>query len=866
MSTVASPTFEHNPRPLGIGTPRPRLSWKTTAAPGWTQTAYEVCIERTGDHGPTRTIIGPIASDESVLVDWPTTPLTSRERATVSVRVTGSDGTTSEWSEPSTVEAGLLEPTDWSALAIGSNANENALLDTRRPAILRRDFTVRDDLVDARLYASAHGLYEIEINGARIDDFALAPGWTTYGKRLRYYTYDITDALRDGRNAIGAWLGDGWYRGRLGWRGGHRNLYGTDQSLIAQLELRYADGTTERVVTDGTWRATDSPIIASGLYDGEHYDARVARDLAGWSSPGFDDTGWGRVVAAHRDPATFVAPEGPPVRCTEEVVPVEVLTTPSGKRVLDFGQNLVGRVRITASGAEGDTVVLRTAEVMQEGELYQRPLRDALSTDTYVFAGGGEETWEPRFTFHGFRFVEVDGWPGDLDAAVAAGNVVARVYHSDMARTGWFESSDPLVNRLHENVVWSMRGNFVDIPTDCPQRDERLGWTGDIQVFAPTAASLFDVSGFLSSWLKDLAVEQLPDGTVPWYVPVIPSDKMWTPIRPGAAWGDAATLTPWALYERFGDTGVLAEQYTSAKKWVELLEELAGDDLLWNEGYQLGDWLDPDAPPHDPADAKTDRYLVATAYFARSAQAVADFAEVLGYAEDHARFTTLAANVRDAFTKEYVGADGVMTSDAQTAYSLALSFDLIDQSLREGVGARLAQLVNDADGKISTGFVGTPLVSDALTDTGHVDTAYQLLLNREAPGWLYAVLNGGTTIWERWDSMRPDGTVNPGAMTSFNHYALGAVVDWLYRTVAGLAPAAPGYRRIRFAPQPGGGLTHAQATHDTPYGRASIQWTLTEGEFTVNVQVPTGTTAELVLPDGSVRELASGSHQATVAV
>ncbi|MGF3057100.1 family 78 glycoside hydrolase catalytic domain [Microbacterium sp. YY-01] len=856
MSTVAPVTFEHNPRPLGIGTPRPRLSWKTTAAPAWQQTAYEVRIQRAG----TERVFGPIASNESVLVDWPDEPLASRERAEVSVRVTGHDGAVSGWSTPAAVEAGLLEAGDWHALAVGSNANANPLTDTRRPAIVRRDFTVRPGLTRARLYVTAHGIYEVEINGARIDDHALAPGWTTYHERLRYYTHDITEALRNGDNAIGAWLGDGWYRGRLGWRGGHRNLYGTDQSLLAQLELHYDDGTVERVVTDTSWRAADSPIISSSLYDGEHYDARVMRELRGWSEPGFDDSQWYRVVAAHRDPATLVAPEGPPVRCTQEVAPVEVITTPSGARVLDFGQNLVGRVRLRATAPEGTTVVLRTAEVMQEGELYQRPLRDAKSTDTYIFAGDGEEEWEPRFTFHGFRYVEVDGWHGDLDADVAAGALVARVYHSDMERTGWFESSDPLVNRLHENVVWSMRGNFVDIPTDCPQRDERLGWTGDIQVFAPTATFLYDVSGFLSTWLKDLAVEQLPDGTVPWYVPVIPADTMWTPIRPGAAWGDAATLTPWAVYERYGDEGVLNEQYESAKKWVDLVADIAGDDLLWNTGYQLGDWLDPDAPPHDPADAKTDRYLVASGYFARSTQALADFARVLGRSGDADNYSALAARVREAFTRAYVHDDGTMTSDAQTAYALALSFDLIPHELREAVGARLAELVDAADGKISTGFVGTPLVSDALTTTGHTDAAYKLLLNREAPGWLYAVLNGGTTIWERWDSMRPDGTVNPGGMTSFNHYALGAVADWLHRTVAGLAPAAPGYRRIRFAPQPGGGLTSASAAHETPYGRAAIEWTIIDATFTVTVEVPTGTTAELVLPDGTAHELTSGAH------
>jgi alpha-L-rhamnosidase len=856
--TVAAPTFEHLREALGIGAPAPRLSWKTSAPAGWTQAAYELCIDRNGE---TWQADAAVASDESVLVPWPAAPLRSRERAEVRVRVIGVDGTTSDWSEPGVVEAGLLEASDWTALAVGASWEEDPASDERRPSILRREFTARDGLVAARLYVTAHGLYEMELNGARVGAEAMAPGWTPYRSKLRYATYDLTDRIAVGANALGAWLGDGWYRGRLGWYDGFRNLYGDDLSLIAQLELRYDDGSVDVIATDGSWRAHPSPIIRTGNYDGELYDARVAVDLAGWSEPGFDDAGWHRVVAAHRDPATLVAPEGPPVRCTQEVVPVEVLTTPSGRTVIDFGQNLVGRLRIRVSGTSGARVVIRTAEVLQDGELYTRPLRSARSTDEYVLAGGGSEAWEPRFTFHGFRYAEVEGWPGDVHAAMLNGDIVARVYHTDLERTGWFSSSNPLVDRLHENVVWSMRGNFLDIPTDCPQRDERVGWTGDIQVFAPTASFLYDVSGMLSSWLQDVALEQLPDGTVPWYVPVIPAHRMWTPIRPGAAWGDVATFTPWTLYERFADAGVLARQYESAKAWVELVERLAGPDRLWDDGFQLGDWLDPAAPPQDPADARTDRYLVATAYFARSADRLARMAGVLGRLDDAERFERLAAEVREAFTRAYVLPDGRMTSDAQTAYSLAIAFDLVPDAERESAGRRLAELVEEAGHRIATGFVGTPLVSDALTATGHPDAAYDLLLEEQAPSWLYAVRQGGTTIWERWDSLRPDGTVNPGTMTSFNHYALGAVADWLHRVVAGIAPAAPGYHSIRFAPRPGGGLTHAAAEHETPYGRAAIAWRIDGGTLHVEVTVPTGSDATVVLPSGDTFEVGSGTHR-----
>ena len=855
---VDAPRIEHHREPLGIGERMPRLSWSVASAPSdWRQTAYRVDLELEG------TVTShEVESAEQVLVDWPGAPLRSRDIVTVRIAVRGTDGAWSEASAPTTLETGLLEPSDWVARPVGSIRNENALSDQRRPSIVRREFEAQGGLVRARLYATAHGLYEAELNGERVGDDTLSPGWTVYGRRLRYYTYDVTDRVRPGANAIGAWLGDGWYRGRLGWRGGFRNVYGTDQSFLGQLELTYADGSREIIATDHSWTSAASPILHSGIYDGEDYDAR--EEQPGWSAPGFDEAGWEGVQERHRDPATLVSPTAPPVRCTEELRPVEVLTGPSGSRILDFGQNLVGRVRIRVSGPAGATVTLRTAEVMQDGEIYTRPLRDARSTDNYTLAGREVEEWEPRFTFHGFRYVEVAGWPGDLDADAAAGALVARVYHTDLERTGWFESSDPALNRLHENVRWGMRGNFVDIPTDCPQRDERVGWTGDIQVFGPTASTLYDVSGMLSGWLRDLAIEQLPDGTVPWYVPVIPADRMWTPMRPGAAWGDVAALLPWTLYERFGDAGVLYEQFDSARRWVDLLERLAGPSRLWNTGFQLGDWLDPAAPPQDPADARTDRYLVATAYFAKSTRTVARMAEVLGFEEERAHYDALADEIVAAFAAEYVNDDGTMTSDAQTAYALGLRFDLItDPHRRDAAASRLAQLVREAGNRIATGFVGTPLVSDALSSGGHIGTAYDLLLERGCPSWLYQVEQGATTVWERWDSLLPDGTVNPGTMTSFNHYALGAVADWMHRVIAGITPDAPGYRRIRFAPRPGGGLTSASARHRTPYGEAAIAWRIEDGSLHIEVTVPVGTEAVLDLDGADEEVVGPGIHSRT---
>jgi alpha-L-rhamnosidase len=849
-----APTVEHHREPFGIGERAPRLSWKTTAPSNWRQVAYEIEF-RNADETVSS---GRVGSADSVLVRWPFAKLGSRDSGTLRIRVWGDPDEPSVWSEATMIETGLLDPSDWIARPVGPTWNEDPDSDERRPPLVRRAFVSDGKLVAARLYVSAHGVYEVELNGHRVGREAMAPGWTVYRERLKYSTYDVTDHLVAGRNAIGAWLGDGWYRGRLGWNGGFHNVFGNDIGLIAQLELRYADGSVQTIATDNSWRVSPGPIISSGNYDGETYDAR--EELSGWSTGDFDDSGWERAQTRHRDPATLVAPVSPPVRCTEEIFPARVITTPAGNRVLDFGQNLVGRLRITVSGASGDAVTMSTAEVLQDGELYTRPLRSAKSTDRYILAGRPSETWEPRFTIHGFRYAQIDGWPGDLDAAVLRGDIVAKVYHTDMQRTGWFSCSDSALNQLHENVVWGMRGNFLDIPTDCPQRDERVGWTGDIQVFAPTASYLYDCSGMLDSWLRDVAIEQLPDGTVPWYVPVIPAHGKWTPIRPGAVWGDVAVLTPWTLYERFGDEEILERQFESAKLWVDLVDTLAGDDHLWNDGYQLGDWLDPSAPPQDPADAKTDRYLVATAYFAWSAAHLAKIADVLGRVDETRHYSSLAAAVREAFIAEYLDKDGTLSSDAQTAYSLALKFDLIPADLVESAGARLSELVAEAGNRIATGFAGTPAVSDALVMTGHTERAYDLLLERECPSWLYAVDQGATTIWERWDALLPDGTVNSGTMTSFNHYALGAVADWMHRTIAGLQAAAPGYREIRFAPQPGGGITEATARHESPYGTVAISWTATVDGLDVAMSVPTGTTARLELPGVDAISLEPGEH------
>jgi alpha-L-rhamnosidase len=496
--------------------------------------------------------------------------------------------------------------------------------------------------------------------------------------------------------------------------------------------------------------------------------------------------------------------------------------------------------------------------VLEDGELALRPLRRARATDRYVLAGHDEEVWEPSFTFHGFRYVEVTGWPGELNASA----IVARVVHSDMERTGWFSTSHPLVDRLHENVVWGMRGNFLALPTDCPQRDERLGWTGDIQVFAPTASFLFDCNGFLASWLEDLRLEQQASGGVPHVVP----DVLRSSGQPAAAWGDAATVVPTVLYERFGDIEVLRRQFGSMRAWVDQISAIAGPRRLWEGRFQYGDWLDPDAPPERPGKAKTASDIVASAYLFRSAALVADAARLLGFEADANHYAGLADEVRKAWLAEYVTASGRIVSDAQTAYALAIEFGIaIEPELVNAMGARLAWLVRRDGYHIGTGFVGTPLVQHALTRTGHLEVAGRLLLQTEVPSWLYPVQMGATTIWERWDSLLPDGRVNQGEMTSFNHYAFGAIADWLHQTVAGLAPAAPGYRELLVAPQPLPGLDWAEAVHETPYGRASVRWEVAGPNVVVRVMVPPNTSANVRLPEHPPVVVGPGRHEWTVA-
>ncbi|WP_448719580.1 family 78 glycoside hydrolase catalytic domain [Microbacterium natoriense] len=823
-----------------VATPAPRLSWIVeTADAGWLQSSAEL-----SDGERTVTVEGR----ESALVPWPFDPLSPGETRQVRVRATASSGAGTGWSAPLTVSAGFLAEGEWVAEPVGlAHAEREA-----QPAELRTTFTLDRAVERALLFWTALGVAEPAVNGRPVSDEVLAPGWTAYRDRLVHETVDVTALLRQGENELSATIAGAWYTEKYGFFTFTNRLYGTQPSFLAQLRVTYSDGSVETLAPTGEgWEAAgDGPVVDSGIYPGEHQDLR--RTATAWQParvgaaalPGFENV---------PVPEARIAP---PVRRTQSMPVAEVIATPSGGRILDFGQNLVGRLRIRARGPAGTRVVVRHAEVLEDGELALRPLRNAAATATFDLSGGDDDVLESRFSFYGFRYAEITGL--DVDAT----DVEAVVLHTDMTPTGWFEASDPLLNRLHDNVVWGMRGNFLSIPTDCPQRDERLGWTGDIQVFAPTASFLYDCDGFLTSWLRDLAREQSRnDGAVPLVVPAaLPAFGASEGATP-AAWGDAATVVPTVLFERFGDRAVLEAQYPSMRDWVDTVLRDAGDSGLWAGRMQLGDWLDPAAPPDQPGKAKVDSDIVATAYLARSLRQVADAALLLGHEADAATYAELAERSRSAFVAEYVTPAGRMMSDAVTAYALALEFDLVtDAAQRDALGDRLAALVREGGYRIATGFVGTPLVTDALAHTGHLAAAERLLLQTECPSWLYPVTQGATTVWERWDSLLPDGSVNPGEMTSFNHYALGAVADWLHRTAAGLAPAEPGYRRLRIAPRPLAALDRASARHETPYGTAAVSWAREGDEVVVTAVVPANTTAEVSIP-GAPSEAGSGTHE-----
>ena len=843
---------ENRVNPTGLDNAKPRLSWIMEAAQrNSMQSAYEVRVATDTaalQKGNSIWNTGKISSGQSVYISYAGTPLQSGQKYYWQVRVWDNSGNASAWSPTAQWQMGLLQPSDWKAKWIGIGYEEDSVL--RPSPLLRKQFTAAKKIKSAVAFITAHGMYEAFINGKRVGDLYLTPGWTSYNKRLQYQTYDVTGLMAEGANAIGVMLGSGWYRGSLAWEA-NKNLYGRNLGLLLQLNITYADGTSAMVVSDETWKSTTGEITYSEIYHGETQDAR--KEKQGWATAQYSDAGWSGVRPKESTGENIIATENEPVKKQEKFKALKILTTPEGDKVIDFGQNLVGWVVVKAKGNAGDKIMVSHAEVLdKKGNFYTENLRSAKQQNTYVLKGGTEETFEPHFTWQGFRYVKVQGIKGELRPE----NFTAVAIYSDMPRTGTFATSNALLNQLQHNIEWGQKGNFIDVPTDCPQRDERLGWTGDAQAFARTAAYNMNVHSFFAKWMKDLAADQLPNGAVPYVIPNV----LGSGAAGSAGWADAATIIPWNLYLAYGDKKLLEDQYPSMKAWVGYMQKSSAD-YLWNKGFHFGDWLF--YRPGDDLDGRsavTDKYLIAQCFFANSVQLLINTATTLGKNEDVQVYTNLLKDVKAAFLKEYTTATGRMVSGTQTAYTLALNFDMLPEALRESAAKRLVENVASYNNHLTTGFLGTPYLCHVLTRFGYDSVAYKLLLQETYPSWLYPVKMGATTIWERWDGQKPDSTFQNPGMNSFNHYAYGAIGDWMYRVMAGINEGEPGYKKIIIKPHVGGGLTSATAALQTYYGKVSSAWQVKGDQLQLEVEVPANTVATVFLPAKTGAKITEGGQ------
>jgi alpha-L-rhamnosidase len=709
---------------------------------------------------------------------------------------------------------------------------------------LRRAVEVSEPIVSARLYATALGAYEAFLNGQRIGDALLAPESTDFRHRVLYRAYDVTELVRDGENVLGAHVGDGWYASYVA-PGGRYAFGPAPRRFLAQLELTFADGSRQVAPSGDGWRMAPSPVLASEIYNGETWDAR--REQPGWAAPGFDAVAWAPARIGDAPPGQLVAHIAPPIRVTETLTAKTVTELRPGVFLFDFGQNFAGLPRLTVKGAAGDTVRLRFAEILgADGQIDQSNLRAAKATDTYVLSGDpAGETFQPVFTYHGFRYVEVEGYPGRPTAE----DLVGLVIHSDLPITGALRIDHPGVQQLWRNALWSQRSNFTGIPTDCPQRDERLGWLGDANVFWDAAAFNMDVYGFTQRFSGDMRDAQTPAGGFPDFAPAARRGD-----QPAPGWADAGIVLPWTAWRRYGATSIIDANWTAMTRYLRYLEDSNPDGRwLHNRGFDFGDWLALDAKA--PGDPTTPKDLIGTAWWARTTDMAAEMAAATGRHEDKAWLDGLHQRIAAAFRSAYVDDAGVIGNGSQTGYILALAFGLVPEPLRAAAGRRLTDEIEDRGGVLSTGFLGTPFSLDVLADIGRPDLVYDLLLRTEFPSWGYMIAKGATTIWERWN-----GDTGDVAMNSFNHYALGAVAGFLFRRVAGIEPAAPGFREILVRPVLDPRVRHAGADYDSVLGRISTDWRWTPGErFDLTLTVPPNATARVLLPLGEDGPLSFGS-------
>ncbi|WP_455502900.1 family 78 glycoside hydrolase catalytic domain [Blautia sp.] len=820
---------EYRENPIGLTDKAPRFSWKMESQEKDTlQTAYEIHV--TDENGKLVWNSGKRVSDQSVLIPYEGEALTSETLYTVQVSVADNHGNTE--SVEGTFETGIFDNTEFQAQMITSDFPEE---ETACP-VFGKTFALDKKVKKARLYATAHGVYEVTLNGQTVGDYRMAPGWTSYHNRLQYQIYDVTEMLAM-ENRIAITVGNGWYKGILGFYC-QPNQYGTKVGAFAELHVEYEDGSKAVIATDETWSVKTGKIRYSEIYMGETIDT---------DEPELAE---GKVLVKEFDKTVLTAQENEPVRITERIFGKELIVTPKGERLVDFGQIITGVVELHVKGKKGQKIVIRHAEVLdKDGNFYPETLRQAKSIDTFI-CNGEEQIFRPHFTFHGFRYICVEGME-----EFTADQFAACVTHSDMEKTGDFNCSNQKVNQLQSNITWSQRDNFLDIPTDCPQRDERLGWTGDAQVFSWTAAFNRNTALFYTKWMRDVAAESSLEKGVPHVVPDILGQYS------SSAWSDVAVIVPWVVYQIYGDKGILEENWKCMHEWVDYIKNNCGENGLWQTGFQYGDWLALDKEESADRTGATDKYMIANAYYLYVTELVKKTAEVLGKAEEAAKYGNLYETTLDAFQREYYTETGRIVSETQTGAILSLYFNLAREKDRKRILNTLITNIANHKNHLATGFVGTPYICHTLSENGEHELAAALFMKEDYPSWLYAVNMGATTIWERWNSIKPDGTFDESGMNSLNHYAYGSVGDWMYRKIAGLSQLEPGYKKFQVKPMFVKGIEEWGTEFESVYGRIVAKTSCKNGKIHVHVEVPANTTAVILLPEKEeIYEVGSGVY------
>jgi alpha-L-rhamnosidase len=873
---------EYRTNPLGIDETKPRLSWIVTSSQrGQKQTAYHILAassqEKLDANQGYLWDTQKVSSDETTCIVYHGKPLKSRMRCYWKVKVWDKNDKASTWSNPAMWSMGLLQPEDWKAQWIGYDSRPERVVSTDEqmrsgtleggevdgrnlvlppPAYIRKSFSLHKSVEHAVVYSSALGWYQLYLNGKPVGDDYFTPGWTDYNKRVYYNAYDVTDMLQKGKNAMGAILADGWYAGYIRWhsRRIERGHYGRNTRFLTQLHVEYRDGTSEIIATDSSWKASTGPILEADILMGQTYDAR--KELANWSNPGINTVDWANVNVSNIE-AKLQAYPGVTVKKFREIKPVGITEPRKGVFVYDMGTNFAGIVRLKVQSKAGSKITLRYAERLNpDGTVYTANLRNARATDHYICKGRGVESWTPQFTFHGFQYVEITGYPGKPDYDTITGIELT----SATPVAGSFQCNDNSVNQLYKNICQSQRANFIDIPTDCPQRDERLGWTGDAQVYARTACMNADVQSFFTKWLIDLRDAQRNDGQFPMVAPskVAKDDG-------GPAWADAGVICPWTIYSVYGDRRILKRSYPSMKRFIDFCKKRSTDEMLPPQEYHcFGDWLNiNDDTPND---------VIYTAYFAHSTKLAAQTAAILGKSDDEKEYYELFEKIKASFNKAYVNQDGKIRGNSQTAYVLALAYDLLDEPFRSRATKHLIERLKERNWHLSTGFVGTKELMLVLAKIGRNDVAYRLFHNDTFPSWLFSIKHGATSIWERWDGWTPEKGFQEPGMNSFAHYSFGAVGQWMFENIGGIRADDTGYKRIIIKPQAGGKLTRAKTSYDSIHGQIVTDWKIRKNRdssrrqelshFSLKVNIPANTTATVYIPAEDKNDVYEGSVQA----